>query len=417
MSRRDFRLFYLFRLLATSYPTAPIMFFFQQSRGLSFRDIMFVGGMFSLVILLVEVPTGALADRFGRKVSMQLGALTMAVSGLFAYFLAYNLPTFMVSETLAALSLSLCSGADSAYLFDLLKSEGVVHEYSRRESIASAWHQAGTAIAYAGGGFLAWKFSLAVPYLVTVGVAFLAFAAASLLHENRPQTLSMRIAVMPHAAWHGWLRLMRRALSELVHNGRLAWLIGYSAVVFTLLLCAKYLYQPYLKSHGLGYAAIGLVHAGMFLAASLIAHQAWRLRLWLGDEPLLWGLLGSLAVSFIVMAPMQGPAILLLLAVNAAASGLCSPLVKPLLNREISDSSRRATILSVESIARRGLTGLFIPVAGLWNTTVALYVAGGLGAAGFIVLAVFRPHLRREPTSLELLAETRVVAAPPLEHQ
>ena len=37
MSRRDLRLFYLFRLLATSYPTAPIMFFFQQSRGLDFR--------------------------------------------------------------------------------------------------------------------------------------------------------------------------------------------------------------------------------------------------------------------------------------------------------------------------------------------------------------------------------------------
>ena len=416
MSRRDLRLFYLFRLLATSYPTAPILFFFQQSRGLGFRDIMFLGGLFSLVVLLVEIPTGALADRFGRKVSMQLGALTMAVSGLFAYFFAYGLGTFMISETLAALSLSLCSGADSAYLFDLLKAEGAAHEYSRRESVASAWHQGGTAIAYAGGGFLAWKYSLALPYLVTVAVAFGAFAAASMLHEDKPQTMSMRIAVVPHAAWHGWLRLMRRALSELVHNGRLAWLIGYSAVVFTLLLCAKYLYQPYLRSHGLDYFEIGLIHAAMFLTASLIAHQAWRLRLWLGDEPLLWGLLGSLAVSFLVMAPVRGPVILVLLGVNAAANGLCSPLVKPLLNREISDSSRRATILSVESIARRGLTGLFIPVAGLWNESVALYVAGGLGAAGFIVLALFRPHLKRE-SALDLLADARVVAAPPLENQ
>jgi MFS family permease len=399
VSRRDLRLFYLFRMLATSYLWAPIFLFFQQSRGLGFRELMFLGGLYSLVVLLVEIPTGALADRFGRKVSMQLGALAMTASGLWAYFFAHDLPTFMVSETLAALSLSLSSGADSAYLFDLLAAEGAAHEYGKRESTASAWHQAGTALAYAGGGALA-MVDLALPYLVTAGVGVLAFGAASMLHERQSQTFSMKIATVPHAAWHGWVRLMRRALSELVHNGRLAWLIAYSAVVFTLLRAAQYLYQPYLKSYGLDYGEIGLVQASVYVAASLVAHQAYRLRRWIGDERLLWGLLGSLAVSFVVMAPIHGPVILVLLAVQAAANGLCSPLVKPLLNREISDSSRRATILSVESIARRGLTGLFIPIAGLWNQSAALTISGILGLAGLAILAgiaLHSPHLRAEP--------------------
>jgi len=422
VKRRDLRLFYLFRFLATSHLWAPIFLFFQKSRGLGFRDIMFLGGLYSLVVLLVEVPTGALADRFGRRVSMQLGALAMTASGLWAYYFAHDLPTFMVSETLAALSLSLSSGADSAYLYDLLAADDAAHEYAHRESIASAWHQAGTAVAYAGGGALAMH-ALSLPYLVTAGVGVLAFVTASLLHENRPSQTT-RIAVLPHAAWHGWVRLMRRALSELVHNGRLAWLIGYSAVVFTLLRAAQYLYQPYLKSRGLDFGEIGLIHAAVYLSAAAVAHQAWRLRRALGDEPLLWALLGGLALSFVVMAPIHGPLILALLGVHAAANGLCSPLVKPLLNREISDSSRRATILSVESIARRGLTGLFIPVAGLWNESGAMYVAGALGLLGLLLLALHRPKLRSkaverraEPVSSERRSEPAAVAAPPLEHQ
>ena len=66
--------------------------------------------------------------------------------------------------------MALCSGADSAYLFDLLLEHDRAHEYSRRESAASAWHLMGSAIAFAGGGVLA-QIDLALPYLVTAVVA------------------------------------------------------------------------------------------------------------------------------------------------------------------------------------------------------------------------------------------------------
>ena len=143
---RDLRVFYLFRLLATSYLWVPIFVPFMISRGLTFRDIMVLGGVYSAIVIVVEVPTGAFADRIGRRTSMMCGALIMVVSCLIAYQ-AHSFTEFLVSESLAAISMSLCSGADSAYLFDLLAENGVAHEYGRRESTASAWHQAGSAIA------------------------------------------------------------------------------------------------------------------------------------------------------------------------------------------------------------------------------------------------------------------------------
>src|SRR5690242_9192879 len=116
---RDLRLFYLFRLLATSYLWVPIFVPFMISRGLTFRDIMILGGVYSAVVIVIEVPTGAFADRIGRRTSMMLGALIMAASCLIAYQ-SHSFAEFLISESMAAISMSLCSGADSAYLFDLL---------------------------------------------------------------------------------------------------------------------------------------------------------------------------------------------------------------------------------------------------------------------------------------------------------
>jgi hypothetical protein len=73
--------------------------------------------------------------------------------------------------------------------------------------------------------------------------------------------------------------------------------------------------------------------------------------------------------------------------VQAFANGLYSPLVKPLLNREIHDSRLRATVLSVESIVRRTATGILSPLAGFFGEKSALTVCGVIGIGGLILLA------------------------------
>ena len=380
---RDLRLFYLFRLLATSYLWVPIFVPFMVSRGLGFDEVMILGGLYSAVVIVIEVPTGAFADRLGRRTSMMIGALMMALSCVIAYQ-ADGFTGFLISESLAAISMSLCSGADSAYLFDLLASNGVAHEYGQRESTASAWHQAGSAVAYAAGGALA-MIDLGLPYLVTAGVAMAAFATAATMRDDRVPGSRGEVRAM--LQWRTWTAHMRRALGEVAGNGRLAWIIGYSAVVFVLLRATVYLYQPLLNGHHFSYAEIGLVYAAVYLGASAVAHRSHALRQAVGDEVLLWSLLGGLALSFVLLAELRGPWVLLLLGVQAMANGLYSPLVKPLLNREITDSSRRATVLSIESIVRRGAMGVFSPIAGLYGAASAMQLCGVIGLVGFAVLA------------------------------
>ena len=416
---RELRLFYLFRLLATSYLFVPIFMLFQEARGLTFFQRLALGGVYSAVVILVEVPTGVFADRLGRRHSMMLGAVAMIASCVLA-IRAHSFAAFAAAEGLAAVSMALCSGADTAYLYDLLAWHGRGAEYARRESTASAMHLLGSAIAFAGGG-LAASVELTLPYVLTAVVAAAALVVAASLGDDRQRHRAVRAAARagsPAVAdahpLRGWWRDVVAALAAVRGNPRLGWLVAYSAVVFTLLRATIYVYQPYLDQRGFGTIEIGLLFAGMYLFAALIAYRTHLLRTRYSEEQLLWGLLGVLAGSFLLLGQVHaGPILLGLLAVQAVASGLFSPLTKPLLHREIADSQRRAAVLSVESMARRAALGLFAPMAGLFGQGHVMVLCGVVGLGGMVVLALVRmPAAASERVSVATTGRGALPALP-----
>lgn len=381
---RDLRLFYLFRLLATSYLWGPIFVLFQASRGLAFDEIMLLSVIYSAVFLIVEIPTGAFADHIGRRQSMMLGALAMVGSCLVSY-LAHDFATFAASQVLAGVSMALCSGADSAYLFDLLHGNGRGEEYPAREGQASAWHLFGNVGAFSAGGVLA-VVDLGLPYLVNAGTAAIAFVVAMLMRDEQP--LRVRTPQPLGDELRQYLHLMRGSVRDVARNKRLAWIIVYSAVVFALVRVTDYLYQPFLRTRGFDVMEMGFVFAGISAFAALFALRADALRRWLGEGVLIWGMLATLAVSFLVLHSVAAPFALVVLAVQGATNGVYSPLVKPIINREITDSGRRATVLSVESIARRAAIGVVSLVAAAYGAYSAIYWCGALGLGGFLILAL-----------------------------
>jgi MFS family permease len=385
--RRDLRLFYAFRLLATSYLYFPIFMFFQAQRGLSYFEQLALGGIYSAVIVVAEVPTGVFADRFGRRRSMLAGALAMVGSCVIALG-AHDFSTFVIAEALAAVSIALCSGADTAYLYDLLAAHDRVHEYPRRESAASAWHLVGSGLAFAGGGLLA-RVDLALPYVVTAAVAATAAVIACAMRDERP-----RVVVPGRGDLRSWGRQTVGALAEVGRNGRLVWIVAYSAVVFVLLRATVYVYQPYLEERGLDALDIGVLFAAVYLVSAGVAYRTHALRRQFGEDRLMWGILAVLVASFVGLAGAgAGAWMFALLLVQAIVNGIFSPLTKPLLNREIADSSRRAAVLSVESMVRRAAMGLFAPLLGLHGQADVMLLCGAVGLGGMLLLAVARVPL------------------------
>jgi hypothetical protein len=289
--------------------------------------------------------------------------------------------------------MTLCSGADSAYLFDLLADYGRGHEYPRHEGTASAWHQAGQALAFLCGGLLG-AHSLVLAYYATALVAAVAFFIALFMREGpRPAVVSHRPReVLAHA---------RESIRMVASRRPLVWAIGYSSVVFVLLRATEHVYQPYLRASGFSVAETGVIYAVVYLVAAAVAHNFAALRRWLSETALIWMLLGTLIVTFLILGNIAGPLALGVMVIQNGANGLYSPLSKLLLQREIPDSQQRATVLSVESMVRRLAYGAFAPVIGLlmdrYGPGAGLTLCGVFGLVGMVALA---PTLRFAPRAV-----------------
>jgi predicted MFS family arabinose efflux permease len=381
------QLFHVYRLLSTSYLFLPVLITFFVSRGLDFTHIALLNSVYALTAIIFEVPTGALADRFGRCRAMMLGSLLMAI-GCVVDYNGRDFWTFALGEGLLALGMTLTSGADSAYLYDLLLSYGREHEYRRHEGSATAAKLLGAAAALVAGGFVG-RHAPAATYATTACVC----AGAALV------AMMMREPPIQRDDDSDFLHGMAHAARAVVTRPPLFFAVGLSVLLFTLLRMGLYLYPPYLAGAGLDTAWIGAVLALLYVVGAVGAQRIEWVRRTLGETGLVWAMPLALALSYVVLGRWVAVWGIALLAVQSLVNGIYSPFSKELLNREIADSGQRATVLSVESMARRLAFGAFAPIAGVLIDShglhTAFYLCAGAGFVGASLLIASGMRRRR----------------------
>ena len=126
--------FICFRMLFNArfyYPVYALLFL---EHGLSWEDFGILNGIWALTIILLEVPSGALADTLGRKKLLILGAICMVVEMLALLFAPMNgseyvFLLFALNRIVSGLAEAAVSGADEALAYDSLKEAGREKEW------------------------------------------------------------------------------------------------------------------------------------------------------------------------------------------------------------------------------------------------------------------------------------------------
>ncbi len=374
---RTLWLYNLYRALCTAHLHKAVFVFVFLARGLSMAEILLLQTIFTAAAFALEVPTGAWADRLGRRRSMRLGSLLMAVASV-GYYVAPGFAALALCEVLFAAGLTLTSGADSAYLYDQLKAAGRAKEYLRREAVANAAKYVGLGVAAAAGGMLAFVRSPDATFLVTAVTCAGAFGVTFFFPATRGRVRGE--ATQPQGP--GLLMGMRQGLDTIRRSPALCWLLVYSALLFTLVILSGTLFQPVLKNQGFNFLGIGLAFAGLNFVGAAAALRLGRANWERWQEPILWALPAVLVVCYLFMG-LLGPLMVVgLMISHYVVTGVYSPVVKTLINEEMSDSGVRATVLSAESAAKRLVLLAVAPLLSLIFTLTGTGTSGNAPTAG-----------------------------------
>lgn len=117
------------------------------------QQVGILDGMAFAIGLLAEVPSGALADKFGRDKVVRLGQI-LAGSGLLIQAAGSSFMPFFVGQAIMMVGVSLVSGADEALFFERLKFSKSSTDWRKLVTRGSQVALIGTVVATIAGGWL-----------------------------------------------------------------------------------------------------------------------------------------------------------------------------------------------------------------------------------------------------------------------
>ncbi len=111
--KRQIRLFYLLEIFGTFSLTDGVWILFLLQRGFSLLEVGIAETVFHIASFLFEIPSGAVADLFGRKKTIAASYICMTLSA-FLMLIAWNLPSLCLAMVLTTLGYNLDSGTRDA---------------------------------------------------------------------------------------------------------------------------------------------------------------------------------------------------------------------------------------------------------------------------------------------------------------
>jgi MFS family permease len=352
--------------------------YLTEDRHVSLAHVGMLESFFWAVAVVTEIPTGAFADRVGRKTTFVV-ALAFEGVAISMFGFANDYVFFILANAAWATGLALWNGNVSAFVYDSLAAEGQEDRFTRRFARVDAATQFTGLAGGIAGGLIAQTISLQAPFILQAPLALAGLVIAFGMQEPP------RVSVREQRSYGETVRGAIRVITQRAEIRRLIVLragMAISSVAFLVLM------QPFVRAHDVPIAAWGLLFAPIGLAAIAGAISSDRLAARFGLVPVLAvgavGRGGALLVLGLVNSVLLFPAFY----VAAALDSLTGPLVNDYINQR-SDEHVRATVLSFDALGFSLVMALGAPAAGLIADGSSSGTA--LAVLGFASLAVAIP--------------------------
>lgn len=355
----------------------PIVVLFYKDNGLEMRHVFILQAIYSIAIVVLEIPSGYVADVLGRKITLVIGTI-LGFLGFLSYSFSYGFIGFLIAEVILGLGQSLISGADSALLYDSLLETGKKDKYIKYEGRMVSVGNFAEAIAGILGGLLA-TLSLRYPYYAQTLVAFIGIPAALMLIEpiRHKKLVKMKFADV--------LNIVKYALHD---NYELKWNIIFSSVIGASTLTMAWFVQPYFELILLPISLFGVFWTILNLTVGFSAMIAHKIEMKLKQIKTMIGITILIPFGYIILSRINALWGIGILFIFYIVRGIATPILKDYIN-QLCDSDIRATVLSVRNFVIRIFFAIIGPIVGWYTDHFSLQAALLLSGIVFLVLAGF----------------------------
>jgi MFS family permease len=381
---------------------------FLLDAGLNNTEAFAANAFFTAGMVLFEIPTGVLADTWGRRTSYLLGSATLLVTTL-VYVAMWQIQApfwgWAIASVLVGLGFTFFSGATEAWLVDALTFTSSKDELEPVLARGQVVEGAAMLIGSAAGGVVAQLTNLGVPYLIRSALLGLTLFAAFLLMRDLGFTPNRGESPLVEVR-----QVLRESLDAGWRNPPVRWLMLSGLMSGGVGIFAFYALQPYLlqlygdeRAFGIAGLAAAIV-AGTEMLAGLIAPRIRHLFRRRTHALIVAGVISVASLALLGFTSSFWIAIVLLV-VWGMAFAVTMPFRQAFLNGII-PAQQRATVLSFDNLMGSAGGVVAQPVLGRvadvrgYPAAYVVSAALQLAAVPFLLLA------RREDAESDRIEES-----------
>lgn len=362
---------YFFIFISRFDLTHGIWMLYLASKGLSLFQIGLMETIYHISSFLMEIPTGAIADIFGRKTSRLLGRI-VSVASVLVMIYGTNIYAFAFSFFLTALSNNLESGAGDALIYDSLKQLNIEDTYLKVCGRNELFYQMTKTLSLLVGSYIATLSYTGVYKAALIVSVVSVFQALSFIEPDIGRVEKKE------NLWLTFINQLKSSFSVLSGNKKLVEMIVALEIFSTFYTTEFFYMQNRLKSLGHTEFEIGIILAIGALMAAIGATQTYKLeaRFKLKGILKIVSLIAIVAFWGMTIESYEKYAFILL----SGTEGVLFVVISDYVNKRI-PSDRRATILSFQSMIFSLFMILLFPICGLIGDYYSLNLA-------FILIAI-----------------------------
>lgn len=370
--------------------TAVWVIYLQRVRHLSLAEAALVDSSFYIAVLFMEIPTGIVADKFGRKTSIAIGVGLMTL-GAVGWTFAPTLPLILLSYMALGTGYTFTSGATDAFFYESVQLAGRGDDYARLLGRTAALFPAGLAVGSVLGGLLA-SLDLVLPYLVSFVV--LTISLGIVLTFREPHLEAKPGEQKPHQSFGA---ILRQAFLLMQERPVLRYILIYLALVpLASFMLETVFLQPQAVALGVPIAGLGVLYTVTQLTAITGSTLSDRIRQRVGEGRIVYAAPAIIVASLVLLGILQTLPSLAFIPVMGFLTAVLRPMLMNRVQGEVSDDVR-ATVISMGSVMWTVASAISQPtmayVADHAGFSMAYFgLAGVLSVLVVVLLGISRHH-------------------------